>query len=293
MRTKIKPRPRPIGPEISPEAHSLEAQQVHAQIEQLVQRIQTGKQKTLQALRKGVGAPNETDRARSIWAGIVSFANAPLSDSPNSEAGEVLRMTNALCVHGDQNWEDMQSEMLGLGIYRDVYQLSRAKTLATEISFEELVRRLHPSFRNMLAWIADPNRVSSQERGDALELLLQHGEQALTQYDYDSNDEFDPTGNDGYPLYFWKRPQAIESIIGPVAHFLYERLEQYHDGALPLEEAVPILRCRREGCGKFAVNKRRTKDFCSDSCRTLHRQRQNPDAHAAYMRQYRKENYTK
>jgi len=135
--------------------------------------------------------------------------------------------------------------------------------------------------------------MASADRRTALSFLIEHGQRELEQYDFDPNDEFDDTGNTGYPLFFWKRSASFHTIVQPIAHFIYERLEQYHDRTMELPAAVPIVLCKRDGCGRISVIQRRTKDFCSPSCRTLQRQKDKAEDHAAYMRKYRKEQLTK
>ena len=180
-----------------------------------------------------------------------------------------------------------------LEFFDDVYRIQKMMNISADDAFSTIALDLQPKLRGLLAWIADPNRLSPAERRVALSFLLEHGEQELARYDFDPNDEFDDTGNIGYPLFYWKRPHSFESIMAPIARFIFERLEQYNEGELQLDDAIPIVLCKREGCGRFSVSQRKTKDFCSASCRTLNRQKQNPAEHAAYMRRYRKENYTK
>ena len=241
-----------------------------------------------------VGHPNETDRSRLIWEGLVRFTNEKIDDRGlTMDVAAALRATIALCVHGEQEMEDLQGTVFGLEFFEDVYRLQKRRKVSPEDAFSILAQELQPQLRGLLAWIADPIRVSPTERRVALSFLLEHGEQELARYEFEQNDEFDPTGNNGYPLFYWKRPRSFETVMTPIARFIFERLEQYNDGELSLDDAIPIVLCKRPGCGNFSVSQRTTKDFCSASCRTRHRQKENPEAHAEYMRQYRKENYTK
>ncbi len=292
MRTKLEPRPKPLGPEESPEARTARAQELDAQLRQLIKNTDTRKLQFSEAIGLALDAPQEKERGRLIWAGAVRLANCDVNGSSLAHAGSMLRATNALCFSGHKELEDIQGELYRLELYEDAVRRQTEKRTKQD-AFEQILRELQPGFRNMLAWVADPNRAHPKDREAALSFLLQHGEQELTAFSYDTNGEFDPTGNQGAPLYFWRRPDSVRSLLAPVTRFIFEQLEQYHDGVLSLEEAVPILLCRRKGCGKFALIERRTKDFCSNKCRTLHRQKENPEAHAAYMRRYREENYTK
>jgi hypothetical protein len=246
------------------------------------------------ALAKAVGLPGETDRSRLIWEGVVRFVNSDLKGQPASiDVTVVLRAVIALCVYGNSEFEDMQQEVYSLGVFKDIYHVQKRRNLSLDQAFAVLATELQPKFRLLLRWIADPNRMNREGRRAALEFLIEHGEQELARYDYDPNDDFDETGNVGAPLFFWKRPASFESVVTPIARFIYERLEQYHNSETNLPDAVPIVLCKREGCGTISVLQRKTKDFCSSSCRTLHRQKEKAVEHAAYMRDYRATQQTK
>jgi len=294
VRTKIQPRAKPLGPEVSPEAKLEQAKNAHAALQHSAQEIRDGRQSMFKAFAELIGKPNEEDRVQLIWAGLVRFANETLDGRALSmETLLALRATIALCVLGNQDLEDVQGEVFTLGFFEDVYRLQTAKKISVDDAFSILAVDLHPRLRLLLAWIADPNRMSHDDRQAALSFLLEHGEQEMAQYEFDPNEEFDETGNVGYPIFYWKRPRSFETVMVPVARFIFERLEQYNDGDIALDDAIPIVLCRREGCGKFSISQRRTKDFCSASCRSLNRQKEKPEEHAEYMRQYRKNNYTK
>jgi hypothetical protein len=294
VRTKLEPPPKLLGPEISPEAKLAQAKNAHAELVRAVRKMRENKRSRFDALAGLVGHPNEDDRARLIWAGLVRFANENFKGKALSvDVALGLRATIALCVHGNERLEEVEGSVYKLEFFEDIYQIQRATKVSTEDAFSIVALELHPKMRGLLAWVADPNRMSPRERRAALEFMLQHGEQELARYDFDPNDEFDDTANVGYPLFYWKRARSFETVMAPIARFVFERLEQYHEGDLPLEAAVPIILCRREGCGNFSVSQRRTKDFCSASCRTRNRQKENAEAHAEYMREYRKNNYTK
>jgi hypothetical protein len=245
-------------------------------------------------LAAAVGLPGESDRSHLIWEGLARFVNKDLKGQPAGiEITVALRAVIALCVHGNSEFEDMQEDVYGLGVFTDVYHVQKRRSVSVDQAFAVLATELQPKFQLLLRWIADPNRMDREGRRAALEFLIEHGEQELARYDYDPNEEFDDTGNVGAPLFFWKRPASFESVVTPIARFIYERLEQYHNSELKLPDAVPIVLCKREGCGRVSVIQRKTKDFCSSSCRTLHRQKEKAAEHAAYMRNYRAEQLTK
>ena len=238
--------------------------------------------------------PNESDRGRLVWAGIVEYANfSESSDRIPESLGMKLLATLALCTHSDDQPDEQAGNIHKLEPFDDVYGLAKKLTISSNDAFLVLAARQHAPFRKMLAWVADPNRCDHAQRVEALNFLLEQGNEGQTNYKYRVEDEFDDTGNIGYPLFYWKSPCSFSSILTPLARFIIERLELYHQDTIPLDEATPIILCRRKACGRFAISQRKTRDFCSDSCRTLNRQEEKREEHAAYMRRYRQLNYTK
>ena len=294
MRTGPEPKPEPCGPEESPEARLARAKHLDAELRRVVADMRQGQRDMFRTMAAAIGLPKETDRSRLIWEGLAQFVNEDLNGQPAGiEITVVLRAVITLCVYGNAEYEDMQREIFGLEVFKDIYYNQKRLNLSVDQAFAILATELQAKFRLLLWWIADPNRMDREGRRAALDFLIEHGEQELARYDFDPNDDFDDTGNVGAPLFFWKRPASFETVVTPIARFIYERLEQYHNSELKLPDAVPIVLCKREGCGKISVIQRKTKDFCSSSCRTLHRQKEKAGDHAAYMRNYRKEQLTK
>ena len=184
--------------------------------------------------------------------------------------------------------------------FRDLESQTSGKELATfegfYIACGTRLRLLHKQFRGMLSWLADPNALTALQRNEAISFLTEHGGQGAIEFDLDPNDDFDDSGNKGYPFYYWKTPTEYRSILSPVISFIAHRIERYQtdesEETLTLREAIPVMVCKRAACGHFAVLHRTTKEFCSASCRTLYRQETKPEAHAAYQRAYR-EGYKK
>lgn len=241
-----------------------------------------------------IGLPNELDRAHLIWNGLTEFVNEDFKGRPAGfDMTVTLRAVITLCVYGSAELEELQRDAFNLEVFDDIYQLQKSLNLSVDDAFSFLATKLQPKLSLLLRWIADPNRMDSKDRRAALEFLIQHGEQELAQYSFDPNNNYDVTGNIGAPLFFWKRSASFKTVVAPIARFIYKCLEQYHGSKLELNVAVPIVLCKREGCGKISVIQRKTKDFCSSSCRTLHRQKEKAAEHAAYMRKYRSEQLTK
>ena len=239
-----------------------------------------------------IGKPEETDRGRLIWAGIVEYANlSGLRDRIPEFVAMKLTATLFLCTHGQP--QDQAGSVFDLDPFDDVHDLAKKTGVSRPDAFLILAARQHTRFREMLAWVADPNRCDHTQRVRALDFLLEQGNEGRAEYQYEVEDKFDDTGNVGYPFFYWKHPRSFATILAPLAKFIIERIESYHEKAVPLDEAMPIILCRRKACGMFAISERKTRDFCSDSCRTLNRQEEKRDEHAAYMRKYRQSNYTK
>lgn len=294
MRKQLDPPSKPLGPEIAPEDLLAQAKHHDSEIQNAVAEMKQIEKSVFQACATLIGLPEESDRSRLIWTGIVEFANHAGSSSRIPKIlGMKLRATLVLCTHSDETPFEQRGSVHELECFEDVRRLAQSTSSSPDEAFLTLAARAHPSFKSMLQWIADPNSCDHAQRVESLGFLLQQGNEGQARYEYEVNDKFDDTGNIGYPFFYWKRPEAFETILAPIAKFIFECIEGYHDRGIPLDQATPIVLCRRDGCGRFAISERKTKNFCSDSCRSLNRQKEKAEEHAAYMREYRKKNYTK
>ena len=249
----------------------------------------------VQLCAKSLGVPDEQDANRLIWHGIVRYANADLNDAACvAEAFLAFQAFSTLCVI--RLHDPFDTAALSDLPFDDLESVTTEQTLATFEGFFDAcchqLSTLHSEFRTMLMWLTDPNVCSRAQRNQAIKFLLEHGGEGTIRFDVSANDTFDDSGDKGAPFFYWKSVRGYRTIFSPVAKFILDRLEQYHAdekrSRLTLSEAVPLLCCKRLGCRRFAVLRRRTKDFCSASCRTLYRQEAKPEEHAAYQRKYRK-----
>jgi hypothetical protein len=158
---------------------------------------------------------------------------------------------------------------------------------SVEKSLEHWAMRYQPEFRDLLTWLCSP-AAHSDLGSDAARLLHLHNEGLSVLID-DANDNFDETGNDGYPIFFWPSLNHCESILSPICRFLVDRIWRFQEGDLPLKDAIPIRICERTGCNRFKLPKRRKRTcFCSDRCRSASYQSKRPRKQKSeYMRQYR------
>jgi hypothetical protein len=286
-----------VAPQLSPvelEERVREAQSVTGQIQDLVASTNTAKRSMAEKCAESVRAPHEKNVNRLIWYGIVQYANASL-ESPEgiAEAFLAFQAFTTLClIRQDSPFESLLITELE---FRDLQSQASRKELATFDGFLSAccgrLRLLHRQFRGMLSWLADPNALTASQRSEAISFLREHGGEGAIEFHLDVNNDFDDSGNRGSPFYYWKIPTEYRSILSPVSSFVLHCIEQYqtdnNQDRLALREAIPVMACKRAACGRFAVLQRTTKEFCSASCRTLHRQETKPEAHAAYQRKYR------
>jgi hypothetical protein len=301
VRTKKsnKPAPSQLSSE-EIEEHKRAADAAHKQISQLADSMAQTKRSLIQLCAECIGAPQEQDTTRLIWHGIVRYANADVSDAEGiGEAFLAFQGFTMLCVNRLRDSIDMATlEDLSFGDLEAI--LAQGTSTTFETTYEACCYRLsllHPQFRTMLTWLADPNACQPASRNQALRFLAENGGEGAVDFSLSANDDFDDTGDEGAPFFYWKTDSGYRTILSPVARFILDRLEQYHTDEsrlrLTLEEAVPLILCKRPSCGKFAILRRRTKDFCSASCRTLYRQEARPEEHAANQRAYREKFYKK
>lgn len=241
-------------------------------------------------LAKLFGAPGETNKERVIWHGLATSANTGM-EGPGSPKLALIYFQNLVwlctwCLAGE-----LTEATRDLSSFRDLEVEARRTSRSPEEVLAGRASTIQEQLRTMLLWLADPRDCKPEVRREGFRLLLQNSTESAIDFDIDLNDEFDDTGNQGYPMFYWKHIFGYETIMSPIARFIFDQLEQYHAGKLVLDKAVPLIVCKRPECGKFVVPKRGTREFCSDSCRTLHRQKTKREAHAAYMRIYRAANY--
>jgi len=228
------------------------------------------------------GVPNEQDRTRIIWSALVNFVNLDPDDEIATFRFQAF--TSLCCFRLDELAED---PMLDLRCFQDIDTEYSSTGRAVKDIFRSRVRALRKEIRMMLVWLARPNECPPVVRSYSLEFLLEHGSDSAIEFSIDPTDKFDDEGEHGVPLLYWKRVLGYRTVFTPAAKFILDKLEQYHDRALTVDEAMPLIVCKRSECGKLAVARRGTRDFCSDSCRSLYRQKAKRQEWAAYMRKYR------
>lgn len=227
------------------------------------------------------GVRKEQDRDTIIWHALAGFANSSEGDEVGFRSFHAL--THLCCIRLEDLFDDPTQD---LRCFEDVEIEHDQTGKSPEDAFRIRVSSLRQQIRVVLAWLARPNACSSAIKRYALEFLLEHGREDAIQFSIDPTDKFDEFG-----LFYWKHIYGYRTIFTSIAKFILDKLEQYHERDLTLDKAIPLIICKRPECGRFAVARRKTKDFCSNSCRTLYRQKNRPKAWAAYMREYRSNSY--
>jgi hypothetical protein len=279
---------------IEPEENRRAAEKNHARLLDTMASIERTNQSVIQLCARAIGVPQQKDPSSIIWHGIVEYANAELGQLTGiAKAFSVFQGFSVLCLRrlgdplfGNANITDVSFE--------DLEKQGEHANTPFDKLFDLCCHRLielHPGFCEMLKWLVDPNACHASQKNRAVGFLVEHGGEGAIQFDLDANTYFDESGNDGAPFYYWKTARRYKSILSPVTKYIVDRIEQYQsdDKKLRLSrtEAIPLIICKRMACRRFSVLQRMTKDFCSASCRTLHRQTASPEQHAAYQRRYR------
>jgi hypothetical protein len=265
-------------------------------ISELANSIQEAKLSVIRICAESINVDHEKDVNRLIWHGIVEFANCDFTNPGDiSKAFLAFQSFSTLCLNrlGDS------LEITGIRDlpFHDLESIGCETTLDTFEEFFDMcctrLQALHSSFKKMLQWLTNPTNFSRIEKDQAIRFLTQHGGEGAIEFDFVSNDNFDDSGNEGAPYFYWKHGRGFRTILSPVVNFILDRLERYQADdeklRLKLSKAIPIICCKRLACRRFAILQRSTKDFCSASCRTLHRQESRPEEHAENQRQYRRQ----
>jgi len=263
-------------------------------LRQLVASMEEAKHRIIEKCAQSIRLPEEEDINRLIWHGIAQYGNAYLSEGIGlGEAFLAFQAFSTLCLIRES--DPLETVVISDLPFGDLKSLAPVAQLATFDGFFNAccnrLSELHPKFRTMLTWLADPNGCVAAKKNEAIEFLVQHAGDGAIEFDLLPNDDFDDTGDKGAPFFYWKTVRKYRTILSPVSKFILDRIERYHADEkrdrLTLSEAIPLLVCKRVACRRFAVLRRTTRDFCSASCRTLYRQETKREEHAAYQRKYR------
>jgi hypothetical protein len=174
-----------------------------------------------------------------------------------------------------------------LSVVQEVAQYSRDTGRTEYESLRFWAIYYQPELRKVLAWLAEPQ--SNRDLGPEAVRFLQAHSAGISWNIDEANDNFDETGNDGAPIYFWPSLGCCQSVMSPLCRFLVDRIWEFQEGELDLREAIPLRTCGRRGCHRFKVPERqKDKCFCSDACRAIeHQNQKSSEEKAAYMRKYR------
>ncbi|HEY6349677.1 MAG TPA: hypothetical protein VI636_09730 [Candidatus Angelobacter sp.] len=287
-----KKRTNPNARTVSPEEIG-QAKHDAAKLIQEFYKLQEELAQTQRALiatcAKYIAAPPDKDPNRLIWQGILRYANSNLhNDKGLVEAIPAFIATTVLCINRYEDISETRNpfETLPFG------DLKTDLTTAKNVLLQKRICALQAPFRRMLTWLTDPSCCSVPLTNEAFDFLLEHGGDGAVEFGFDVNHEFNHAGDaGGSPIFYWKTPLGYKTILSPIASFILERINQYQFSTrgerLTIDEAVPLIICKRPTCLRFVIPRRKTKDFCSSSCRTLYHQKIKAEDHAAYQRKYR------
>src|SRR6266702_357429 len=153
MRTKLPSNPtsvpEPLTPEESDERNRL-AEKLDRQIRELTQTSQQSFQSVIRAFANCLGAPDEQDKNRLIWHGIVGYANADLGSARGIEEGIIaFDIFTSLCMNRLPNsfleWKNPRED---LSPFEDM------ESAPTRVAYTRKARTLQKQFRTMLFWLA-------------------------------------------------------------------------------------------------------------------------------------------
>jgi hypothetical protein len=253
------------------EAQIKEAEAVRAEVEAIALRIEGDTAQITRSHGKLFGAKQEESRDKTIWRGIVWLANTTLSTQ--SDYDLLKSFLNYLI---DDSFSGRE--------FLDV-TFMRQHGMDENEAFARCAAAAQTFLREVLSWLCEPNKHPSL----ATKCLDTLSKTSQVSKQYSVNDEFDPAGETGQPFFFFIRIDSM-MLVAPMSMFILKRVEMYHDGSLELEDAVPVRRCERIGCGKFLVPARTDrKKFCSDTCLRLAHPPRSGLENRDYMRVYRLE----
>ena len=216
---------------------------------------------------------------RLIWIALVRFVNTgtaqELVEAFDRSAARIPAIFSLTDV------DELQEA--GKALSEDIEVSDKERAVLGVVA---LAPRYHEAFRRVLTWLSAPEKNSDLAK-DAGKFLGNFSAE-LKWTLRDANDEFDQTGEDGFPIFLWPSLEYCRSIASPICQFILDRIWEFQEGDIELRNAIPVQICEREQCGNFTLAERQgRKRFCSNQCRALAFQRSRPDWNE-YMRQYRK-----
>jgi len=228
----------------------------------------------------------QAQHSRRIWQTIAAYANADLAAWSN-ENTRTFRELVHLCADltGDATFPMADFARGDFSRFHDVNQLAQSTKQSPEWAFREILTVYQDDFRRLLTWLCSPEKHSELAKG-ATQFLMKLS--SSIRWTVEANTEFDEVN--GCPLFYLKNISNYGSILSPVCKFIFDRIERFHEGD-PIDrgEAVPLIICQREGCGRFALPQRKgRREFCGNNCRSSAYQSKQPRTEKnRYQRKYR------
>jgi hypothetical protein len=151
VRKKLDPPlPKQDIPKLSEEERERLLGHHTASLRRILQQQREAKEGMFGSFAALIGDPEEKDRARLIWKGLVRFTNEDLSADTKGILGIfALRAALALCVYDDQEFDEVKGDVFQLEFFEDVYIRQtrllvgeqHISTISVRISAERQIRR--------------------------------------------------------------------------------------------------------------------------------------------------------
>jgi hypothetical protein len=211
------------------------------------------------------GAKGDTSE-KLCWRGIVWYANADLESSK----ADRMRLPFLLSMIVEKTLQFFGVWPTGdLSIFADLREYASSAGCPIEDALPALAKVYQADVQRLLSWLSSPDK-NAETAQEAVDFLLRHTRGIQTKIDV--NPEFDDTGNKGYPFLWEVTDIRCPSVVTPLCEFIFKQIDHYHQGGISLAQAIPVLKCKRPGCGRFMVPGRAgRKEYCSDNCRARHR----------------------
>jgi len=267
-----------LPPEGWSEERVAQAEELLDRVDKLANKARQGKQNVDAARGALFGAKEGETREKTIWRGIVWFANADLHNDPR--AYDIFREFLNYLLDGPDGG-DFPTSIESVE-FADIAEIKRKYQKDREAAFRYCVDTGQGFLRRLLLWLSEPTKHPELAK-ECLKGLCTAGSAVL--WEVGAN-EF----SEDLPLFFWKRLTDYGLLMSPICNFILRRVERFHEGALELQDAIPVRVCEREGCGKFLVPARTDrKKFCSSKCLQLSHPPRSGEENRDYMRVYRLE----
>jgi hypothetical protein len=260
------------------EAQRRDAEVVLGKADEALADIASARKRLVQGQAKLLGARPGERRDKTFWRGVVQYVNAQdLDDSAYTKFSVLLQFCSEPGFSG--GFEGASFVDL---------TLARTQGMTAEQAIQFCCGLYQPKLRTLLSWLCAPDKHKDLSR-EAIDFLWRNAIGIESKPEINDEADFDAESDTACPIFYWKHTR-YKTVMSPICKFILDHVEQYHDGTIDLDEAVPIGQCERPGCGKFFVPERTgKKKFCSQRCCEATQPRRSGKENRDYMRLWRLE----